>query len=57
VTGFFLSLSYFDLFFHLVAITIILREILRMEIRDRLPDTAQSVFDAADRALPEPAGA
>lgn len=30
VTGFFLSLSYFDLFFHLIAIAIILKELLRV---------------------------
>jgi len=38
VTGFFLSLSYFDLYFHLVAIAIILREFLRVA---ELPPAAE----------------
>lgn len=57
VTGFFLSLSYFDLFFHLVAITVILRVILQAEWRVRVAAEPGPVPTGEGGTLPQPAGA
>jgi O-antigen ligase len=51
VAGFFLSLSYFDLYFHFVAIAVILTQLLRMAEREaQLAPVQGSIATAA--ALP-----